>query len=113
MKLLLAGEDTAFLRALSLDLIVRGFQVTVVTDGAALRRALEHWQPDVILLDHVEPMDLYILNPRESGYDGPLLLLVSDGLPESMVEQMQTASVVKKPLVLEVLSAEIKLVAKR
>jgi DNA-binding response OmpR family regulator len=111
MKLLLVGEDSSFLRVLSLDLLLAGFAVKIETDAAGLGDALQQFAPDVVVFDHVEPMDLFALNPRDCGYEGPLVILVSSGIPQQLLDRLQATNVVEKPFVLEILSAELRLVA--
>jgi len=110
MDLLLIGEDGSFLRMLSIGLKSQGFAVRTVNDVAPLRAALEDSTPDVIIFDHVEPMDLFALNPRECGYSGPLVLLIEEGIPEQVLERLRDLQVLKKPFLLESLFSQIELV---
>jgi len=113
MDLLLVGENASFVRILSLELAFQGFEVRTVTDAAELKAALEDSTPDAIVLDHVEPMDIFALNPRDHGYEGPLFILIADHLPAPLLQRLRTAEVHRKPYVLESLSAEIRLVLER
>jgi len=109
MDLLLVGEDSFFLRLLATELRAGGMHVRVANDSRALQEALEEARPDVIVFDHVEPMDLFFLNPRESGFEGPLVLLVEEGVPVHVLEAFGFREVIRKPvrpkIVLERLAA--------
>ncbi|HWO72000.1 MAG TPA: hypothetical protein VNN21_00410 [Dehalococcoidia bacterium] len=98
MDLLLVGEDSLFLRLLASELRAAGVHVRVANDAQALREALVEARPDVVVFDHVEPMDLFVLNPRDSGFEGPLVLLVEENAPVHVLEAFGFREVIWKPV---------------
>ena len=109
MKILLVGEDTSYLCGLGLDLVLHGHAVKTVNDATQIEAALAQFEPDAVILDHIEPIDLFDLNPRDYGYEGPLVILVSDGVPEELLGQLHAPGLIKKPFVFESLSSTINL----
>jgi DNA-binding response OmpR family regulator len=110
MDVLLIGEDVKFLRFVALELSLRGFNVTVVNDPDALKPAIELLSPDVVVLDHVEPMDFFVLNPRDYGYEGTLLVLSTGDVPAGCLEELATSHQLKKPISLEGLCERLAMV---
>jgi len=76
--LLLVGEYGPFLQTLLIALARRGFIATLIGDRNAMKEALDDSSPDAVVFNHTRPSDLLVLNPRGSGFDGPLLLLTDD-----------------------------------
>ncbi len=97
MDVLLIGEDVRFLRLLSTELSLRGFNVAVASEPDALQPALDLLAPDVVIFDHAEPMDLFAFNPREYGFEGPLLVLSADDIPAACLEAFREARYLMKP----------------
>ena len=81
MELLLVGEYGPFLQILLVALVRRGLAAKLAGDRNAMKEALEDSYPDAVVFDHVGQWDLDVLNPRYSGFDGPLLLLTDDPNP--------------------------------
>lgn len=107
VNVLLVGEDPTSLRLLALDLSLRGVVVTTASDAEHLTRVLAMSTPDVIVFDHVEPLDVYLLNPRKPGFKGPLVLLIDQDLPAEMTSQLQPHHIARKPFQIETLYVEI------
>ena len=98
MDILLVGEDEVFLRVLALELALMGATVRTVNDSDTLRRALEDACPEVVVLDHIEPADLFALNPRVCGYGGPLVVLIEHDVPQTTLESLEDPRILRKPL---------------
>jgi len=109
MQVLLIGEDIVSLRGLALELSFLRHSVRVVTNAGELRVALDEQMPEVIVFDHVEPLDLFALNPCDFGYRGPLVLLVEQDLPSDTMKRLPNAGILLKPFALEGLSTQIRL----
>ena len=108
-NLMLVGENRPFLEVLAMELKLRGSEVRLANDPTALQLALAETTPDLVVLHHVEPMDLYLLNPRIYGYDGPLLVLLETGEPRFVPQQLKAHKVLEKPFLVDTVFAEISL----
>jgi two-component system response regulator RegX3 len=76
-KILVVEDEESFAEALSIGLVREGFDVVVVTDGAA---AIEQWElidPDLILLD--------VMLPKISGVDVCRAIRATSQVPIVMV----------------------------
>ena len=109
LNVLLVGEDRFSLRFLLVDIAQVVASVRLVSDVEALAAAIEEHQPDLIVFDHVEPMDVFLLNPRDRGYAGPLILLVTDSPPEPLVEHLQNPEIIKKAVAKTELIARLRI----
>jgi hypothetical protein len=58
--------------------------------------------PDVIVFDHVGPIDLYDLNPRELGFCGPMVLISETDENETAQRLLQTDHLVRGHLPTEI-----------
>ena len=74
---LIVGESLPSIRILAVSLAAEGFDVVLVSDASELETTVMR-APDLIILDHLEPTDLYRLNPRQHGFSGRLLLLCDE-----------------------------------
>ena len=108
MKLLLVGEYGALLQTLSVAVARRGFTTAAVGDRYALRDALKDPPPDAVIFDHTGRWELIELNPRGSGFHGPLLLL-TDELSSAAAEELRALLVLRKPFRLASLYEQITL----
>ena len=108
LKLLLVGEYGPFLQTLLVALARRGFITTLAGDRNTMKEALGDSNPDAVVFDHTRPSDLFVLNPRRSGFDGPLLLLTDD-LNPTPAQELRALLVLRKPFKLASLYEQITL----
>ncbi len=111
MDVLLVGEEVRFLRLLSLEFAFRGFKVAMVSEPDEMKAAIDLLAPDIVILDHVEPLDLFALNPRTYGYEGPVIILATTDIPAASLEGLNTPHHLKKPFHFPDLCEQIELVA--
>jgi len=107
MKVLLVGEDSSSLHLMATDLWIKGSAAEFVCELQALEEALRGQPPDVVIFDHIEPMDFYLLNPRVHGYSGPIIVLIGDDVPEHIPGFLEPRRTVRKPVSVEALLAEL------
>lgn len=82
-------DDRALCRLLADRLRACGWQLTLFHQVKGLRKALQHEQPDLLLLDRLMPgVDAVTLlqQLRVEGYHFPVLVLSALGLPEQRIE---------------------------
>ena len=95
----IAGESLPSVRILAVSLAAEGFDVVLVSSpdelAATVRRSV-----DLVILDHLEPTDLYRLNPRQHGFSGRLLLLAEND-SEPVPGLLNPDRVVRKPFHLD------------
>jgi hypothetical protein len=101
------GEDGAYLRTLVHELSGRGIAARFVENESDLPAVLREAEPEIIVFDHVEPLDLYVLNPRAHGYVGTLLLLTHDTESPLAAEQLGATHVVAKTLLLRSICQQV------
>jgi DNA-binding response OmpR family regulator len=95
---LLVGDDSPLLEILSGVLSKEGYTTDIAHCAADVKGYAG--RPDVVIFEHLTPLDLYALNPREYGFEGPLLLLSEE--PSTCAEEVLDASrTIRKPLTLE------------
>ena len=107
---LLVGEDQLFLKIMALELRFKGLNTRRAHDSQSLQQALAEREPELVVFHHIGPIDLFFLNPREYGYDGPLLLLVDHGDPVFSREHVRAHSVLLKPFVVQTVYRELTLI---
>jgi hypothetical protein len=98
---LLVGIESPFLRIVS-SVLSRGWSVYTAWDTRALQELLETTNPAIVVFEHTQPFDLYELNPRRFGFDGPILLIAED--PRTAQSQLGTEILLRKPSNLSELS---------
>ncbi|WP_371882837.1 response regulator [Caballeronia sp. S22] len=55
-RLLLADDNTVVLNASAAALMLHGFEVHTAIDGLSALTAIQHWHPDIALLDIEMPL---------------------------------------------------------
>ena len=103
LKVLMIGEQGSHIETLYFALIHRELTVHLVHDRETLRAMLDTEAPDLVIFDHVEPTDLFVLNPRALGFSGPVLLLTDEPNPTTAQEVLRTEIALHKPVMLTAL----------
>jgi PAS domain S-box-containing protein len=91
-KVLVADDELAIARAVSLVLQKEGFEVMTVHDGVEAIRAGEHWRPDLVLTDYMMPKanGVEVLRwYRRERPEIPVVILTAHGSEELVVELMR------------------------
>jgi DNA-binding response OmpR family regulator len=101
MKILLVGESTPLLRILQVVSVRAGFAAEIASTSTSLREQSQVLQPDLLVFDHIHPLDLYLLNPRLAGFDGPVLMLTDNPHPETALFLLGTDHILLKPFHLD------------
>ena len=105
-RVVLVGESLPTTRILGVALASAGYEVVLVDDPQALATTVMT-PPDLIILDHVEPTDLYRLNPRVLGFGGRLLLLTEVD-PDVATQVLTPDFVVRKPFDIEAVRRQVR-----
>jgi hypothetical protein len=98
---LLVGVGSPFLRILS-TVLSRTWSVYAACDQASLQECLDTAHPAVVVFEHIHPLDLYELNPRRFGFEGPILLIADD--PSTARSQLETEYLARRSIDLVALS---------
>jgi len=84
VKILIADDEPNQLELLSYNLVQAGFDVAQAHDGEAAMTMIEHWQPDLVVLDwmmpHMSGIELCrILRSRADTKLLPIIILSARG----------------------------------
>jgi hypothetical protein len=109
-EVLLIGEDEFFLKVMAMELKLKGLKARGAHDPAGLHEALSQGSPSLVVFHHIEPMDLFFLNPRDYGYEGPLLLLLDHGDLHFSRQHIRAHSVLQRPFVIQTVYRELSLI---
>ena len=106
IKALLVGERKTLLEILSVALCRKGATTCLAHESGELRDGLSRQEPNVVIFDHSSPLDLFDLNPRMLGFQGPILLLTDE--PTQLGQDiLATGHVMRKPFSLKAILEEI------
>ena len=72
--------------------------VYVANDDETMRRLFAEVEPSLVIFDHQDPADIFLLNPRRFGYRGPLLLLTADREPQTAIAILEADHWLRKPI---------------
>jgi hypothetical protein len=97
---LLVGEIDSYLGAVAMFLSRRDVPARLVCNKAELEASLSELEPHLVIFDHIQPTDLYELNPRQFGFEGPVLILTDDPNPKTALEVLETVHFLQKPTLL-------------
>ena len=101
-KTILVVEDDRALRELYRTVLREaGYEVGAVEDGTDALRRIEHWTPDVVVLDlalpHLDGRDLrHELRARPETRDVPVVIVT--GTDTSDLDQKDFAAILRKPI---------------
>jgi DNA-binding response OmpR family regulator len=102
LNVLMIGAEGSHIETLYFALVHRELTVHLVHDRETLRAMLDAEAPDLVIFDHIEPADLFVLNPRALGFSGPVLLLTDEHSPTAQ-ELLRTEIALHKPVMLTAL----------
>jgi two-component system phosphate regulon response regulator OmpR len=100
-RVLLAEDDASLREVLTQSLVEEGFEVTAAANGAAARRRVQNFQPDVILLDMNMPvMDGPTFAERYRQLPvrhAPIVAVTAAGAAYQWAERIKAAAWLNKP----------------
>ncbi len=108
MKVLLVGESAPLLRILQVVSVRAGYDAEIASTASSLRELNQALQPDLLVFDHVHPLDLYMLNPRIAGFHGPVLMLSDNPHPETALFLLGTEHLLHKPFHLDAIVGRLR-----
>ena len=123
-RILVVEDEASLARGIAFNLKLEGYEVDCIADGReasdllALPGARSRDGHDLVLLDVMLPnMDGFSVarSARESGNRTPILMLTAKGLPEDVVEGLESGAddYLPKPFDLTVLLARVKSLLRR
>jgi len=123
-RILVVEDEASLARGIAFNLKLEGYEVDCIADGQeasdllALPGARSRGGHDLVLLDVMLPnMDGFSVarSARESGNRTPILMLTAKGLPEDVVEGLESGAddYLPKPFDLTVLLARVKSLLRR
>lgn len=57
-----------------------------------------HVDPLLIVFEHDDPADLFLMNPRRFGFTGPLLLLMGEDDPDTAIDLLSADYWLRRPV---------------
>jgi len=117
MKILIADDDTQMLRALSITLNARGYEVLVAADGhQALEIAIEH-KPDIVVLDLGMPRldGIAVIEGIRGWSEAPILVVSGRTANAEKVQALDAGAddYVTKPFSMDELLARVRALTRR
>lgn len=117
MKILIADDDPQMVRALSIMLSARGYQVTTAKDGAAAVTAAARVRPDFVLLDLGMPRlnGIDTIEALRGWTDAPILVVSGRTGSADMIAALDAGAddYVTKPFQADELLARLRALARR
>ncbi|HEY5855102.1 MAG TPA: response regulator [Aldersonia sp.] len=114
-RVLVIDDEPQMLRALRINLTVRGYQVTTATTGAAALRAAADEHPDVVVLDLGLPdMDgTEVLAGLRGWYTAPVIVLSARTDTADKVAALDAGDYVTKPFGMDEFLARLRAAVRR
>jgi DNA-binding response OmpR family regulator len=113
-KILIADDDPLLCQLLRLKLEAAGYDVTIVTDGAAALEETQQTAPDMLVLDSMMPVMsgpevLRALKGGEATSDIPVIMLTARKGQSDIVDALRggAADYITKPFLPDELAARI------